>query len=367
MRTERNDRMRALPGIRTGLIIAAVVLAGCAESRISAPSGQRFDIAATGRANVTMNALVAGSGMSGVAALGGRMPAELGASGSLSGAVAAGASGIPALALRLLQSLPAAGGPLAVQVIRPAVLGHTYVYDPAAHRYVPDPERAGAPANGVRFILYAVDPGTHEPHAGQETGYADLTDGGAAGLGLGLHFRAVVSGRTFLDYAFTLAPTFTGGLLQVSGFLADDQNRLDFTIVAAGEAIGASRAVQVAFDLAIASQQFHATGSIDAAASGATGTARVEVAVAIGSDEIHLAGESSAAAVNAGISVNGRPFATITGDPHHPTVRGDGGQELTPAEIQVLGGLVGVVYGAIEMLERLLEPVAALLGISVSL
>ena len=82
---------------------------------------------------------------------------------------------------------------------------------------------------------------------------------------------------------------------------------------------------------------------------------------------IHFTGESNADAVNAGLSVNGRLFAAITGDPHHPTVRGDGGRELSPAEIQALGGLVGVVYGVIEMFEHLLEPVAGLLGISVSL
>lgn len=47
-----------------------------------------------------------------------------------------------------------------------------------------------------------------------------------------------------------------------------------------------------------------------------------------------------------------------------PTIRGDGGRELSAAEMQVLGELVGVVYGAIEMLEHLLEPVAVRLGVS---
>jgi hypothetical protein len=150
-----------------------------------------------------------------------------------------------------------------------------------------------------------------------------------------LRLRAVADGRTFLDYAFTLAPTFTGGLLSVSGFLADDRNRLDFTIAAAGEAIGASQAAHVTFELAIPAQRFHAVGSIEAVAGVDAGTARVEVAVAIGADVIHFAGAASTAGVNAGLSVNGSLFATITGDPRHPTVRGAGGRELSPAEIQV--------------------------------
>ncbi len=360
--------MRHEPKIQAGLILAAALLTGCAESRIVAPAGESFDVAAAGRVNATMNTLVFGSGMAGVAALSGRMPAELGASNSVSVAPVFDGSGIPALALRLLRSLPASGGPLAVQVIRPAVLGRTYVYDPAARRYVPAPSRLGAPANGVRFILYAVDPGSHEPRGDQETGYADLTDQGtASGFGVGLHFRAVASGKTFLDYGFTLAPTLTGGLLQLSGFLSDDLNRLDFTIGAAGQAIGASQTARVTFELAVPSQQFFATGSIDAASNGTVGTARVELAVTIGSDLISFTGESSASTVNARLSVNSRLFASITGDPQNPTVRGDGGRELSPAEVKVLGGLVGVVYGVIEMFEHLLEPVAVLLGISISL
>ena len=93
----------------------------------------------------------------------------------------------------------------------------------------------------------------------------------------------------------------------------------------------------------------------------------MELAVTIGSDLIGFTGESSASTVNARLSVNSRLFASITGDPQNPTVRGDGGRELSPAEVKVLGGLVGVVYGVIEMFEHLLEPVAVLLGISISL
>lgn len=359
--------MRTVSRTRTTLVVALGLLAGCAESRITAPQDDGFDLATAGQANATMNGLVTGSAMSGVAALGGRMPTELGPSGSAFPVPPSAGPGIPALALRLLGALPAGGGPLTVPVIRPAVLGHTYIYDPVARRYVADLSRAGAPANGVRFILYAVDSGSHEPIVSQETGYADLTDLIAGALGVGLRFRAVSGGRTFLDYAFTLTPTFTGGVLGVSGFLADEQHRLDFTIGAVGRAIGESRSARVTFDLALPSRQYHATGSIEASDKGSAETARVEVDVAIGADVIHLGGESSRAAVNARLSVNGRLFATITGDPLHPTVRGDGGRELSAVEVQVLAGLVGMVYGTIELFEHLLEPVAVLLGISISL
>lgn len=358
--------MRTKSGVRVLVVVAAAVLAGCG-SRVTAPSDRTFDVTAAGRANATVSSLVSGSGMSGVAALSGRMPAELGPASVFAGAPMPGVTGVPALALRLLRSLPGTSGPLAVQVIRPSVLGHTYVYDPGSHRYVPDLARAGAPANGVRFILYAVDPGSHEPSVGHETGYADLEDDHPAGLGVGLHFVAIASGKTFLDYHFTLDPTFTGGSLRASGFLADDQNRLDFMIGAAGQIIGPSQTAQVTFDLAIASQQFHAAGAITSTGFGTEAAAQVDVQVAIGSDVLHLTGQSVNSTVDVRLSVNGRLFATISGDAQHPVVRGDGGRELTPAEIQTLGGLVGVIYGAIDMFEHLLEPIAVLLGISILL
>lgn len=367
MRTERKNPMRTTSGIRAAVFAAASLLAGCADSPITAPPGESFDVDGAGRANTTVNGLVSGLAMSSVAAIGSRMPTELGAATAISGLPETAAPGIANLALRLLRSLPAAGGPLTVQVIRPAVLGRTYIYSPAERRYVPDATRTGAPANGVRFILYALDPGTHDPLVSLETGYADLTDQEPPGLAVGLRFRAVSSGRTFLDYALTLTPTFTGGILGVNGFLADETNRLDFTIGATGQAIGSSQAAQVTFELSVPSQEFEATGSINATGSGGVGSAHVDIEVAIGSDEIRLTGESSATVVNATLTVNGDLFAVITGNPHHPTVRGEGGRELTAAETLVLAGLVGVIYGTVELFEHLLEPVAVLLGISIAL
>ncbi len=359
--------MRSVRRFSTAVTLAIALLSGCAESRVTAPQDGSFDVAAAGAANASLNGLVSGPGISSVAALGAHLPADLGGP-SASPVLAAPGAGIAGLALRLLESLPAPGGPFAVQVIRPSALGRTYVYDPAVHHYVPEPTRAGAPANGVRFILYAVDSASHEPRVGQETGYADLTDdGAAAGLGVSLHFRAVSGGRTFLDYAFALTPAFNGATLRVAGFLADYQNRLDFTLGAAAQSSGGSASARVTFEFALPNRQFHATGTIAGESNGPAGALRIDVSVTIGADTIHLTGESSGDVVSAALFVNGRLFATITGNPHHPTVRGEGGRELSPEETQALGGMVGVVYGVLELFEHLLEPVAALLGVGLAL
>jgi hypothetical protein len=177
----------------------------------------------------------------------------------------------------------------------------------------------------------------------------------------------VAGGGTVLDYAFTLSPTPTGGSLRVSGFLADDRNRLDFALAAASQSGALEQSGRVTFDLALPAQRFHATGSVEAATNGSAGAVRIDVSVAIGADLIHFSGASNGDVVSVAISANGRLLATITGDPHHPIVRGSDGRELSPAETLALGGLVSVVYRAIEMVEHLLEPVALLLGLGGSL
>jgi hypothetical protein len=80
-------------------------------------------------------------------------------------------------------------GPL----ISDAHRGKTFVYDGAQHRWVIDPARTGAPANGVRFITY--EPRGAEPDATRPIGHADLIDLGDASAGLALRL-VVVEGLT---------------------------------------------------------------------------------------------------------------------------------------------------------------------------
>ena len=63
----------------------------------------------------------------------------------------------------------------ALILIPPEFRGRTYVYDPGTGQYYHEPGRGGAPANGVRFILYDVNTDTHDIGA-TEIGYVDLMD-----------------------------------------------------------------------------------------------------------------------------------------------------------------------------------------------
>jgi hypothetical protein len=69
----------------------------------------------------------------------------------------------------------------AAALFPPALVGKTFEWDFTAQQY-DTTARAGAPSNGVRFILYAIDPLTGDPAApapGTEVGYIDLKDEGS--------------------------------------------------------------------------------------------------------------------------------------------------------------------------------------------
>src|SRR3712207_1381042 len=99
--------------------------------------------------------------------------------------------GIRAAAVRSAQRLAATLRPVArpamsasssthpnqsLMAVPPEVAGKTFEYDPVTGSYAAG-VRTGAPSNGVRFILYAVDPVSYMPvEPLTETGYVDLTD-----------------------------------------------------------------------------------------------------------------------------------------------------------------------------------------------
>ena len=65
---------------------------------------------------------------------------------------------------------------VALAVLPAEVLGKTFEYNSGTAQYEAT-ERAGAPANGVRFILYAINPVTQVPvEPLTEAGYADVLD-----------------------------------------------------------------------------------------------------------------------------------------------------------------------------------------------
>ena len=361
--------------IRAALVLTTMAIAACSSDSSTGPIGDgldaprlKADVAATEQA-MRPEVLSSFNALSGRFDLGATATAAVAGSRDIVGTGGnvslLRSQDLAVSSARRLLTASAFDAQLSAPALRPAALGTTYVYDPALHRYVAAPGRAGAPANGVRFILYAINPITHEPVVSVEVGHADLTDEGIARpSGIGLRLVVVSEGTTYLDYRVDLNGSENAGQLAVSGFLTDGETRLQFNIVARGASGPGGSAMNVAFEIAVPTRAFHVAGTVEGVQSPSGGLGRINLVVRSGEAKIALSITGDDHTVNATIFVNDRIFATITGDNESPIVRGAGGRELTPDEREALQGIMRLVGGVFELFGNLLKPVEAILALS---
>src|SRR3989449_206645 len=152
-------------------------------------------------------------------------------------------SRLAATALRA--ALVPSSGAIAASIFPPAVvLGTTYTWNATTFQYeANDPAVVpGAPSNGVRFILYALDLGG-QPIATQPIGYADLMDE-SSGNAQTLHILVVGTTTdpavTYLDYTVSAIVGATSASGAVVGFISDGTQRLDFNVAIAQTAANAT-------------------------------------------------------------------------------------------------------------------------------
>ncbi len=278
-------------------------------------------------------------------------------------AILKGASGSPdekrdallaaARAFRATMTPVIAGAP----IFPSSVLGTTYVYDAPTGRYAPAPGRPGAPGNGVRFVLYAVNPVTQQPIPSSEIGYADLIDLGAA-TGSGVKLRLVVSSQvTYLDYTVEMSGNDASGRLVVDGYLSDGDTRVEFDIDVRGTGGLVQNELSVDFELVVPSREFSVTAHVDARDALGHGSGDIELSVRSGGDVVQYEVSGTSTTVDARVYVNGHLFATITGDARAPAVSGANGRQLTPEETEALVYLIHLADAALGAIGTLLAPV----------
>jgi hypothetical protein len=356
------------------LALAAVA---CVGERATGPNhADGFDAARAGADARAMQNVLGAAALESFAVLSERFDLTSAPSAAVAASrdvLAAGDASSPLEAKRLAVAVAgrvlngARGATPAARAIRPESLGKTFVYDPALRRYVVAPDRAGAPADGVRFILYAVNPVTRQPIVDREIGYADLHDEGAArASGIALRLVVVSEETTFLDYAVTVDGGSGSGALSIVGFLTDGVTRLNFRIDAHGAASAGSATLDVAFEFAIPERGFAASAHVQGATTEAGHVEHVDLVVHSGAATIAFDVVSDGQTVNATILVNGQLFATVTGDASHPDVRGAGGRPLTPDEVDALTQFMHIAGGVFELFGNLLKPVDAVLRMASS-
>jgi hypothetical protein len=271
----------------------------------------------------------------------------------------------------LLPSLSLAGtqGP----IIPDAITGTTYEWNVDSAGYVAT-ARAGAPANGIRFIVYGIDPLTGDPLVPLvETGHVDLLDESTATSGrLHILVQGVGGTPTFLDYTATGTPSATGGTISAAGFVSNGQagsalRRLDvdvtltlsqtFSVFTAG--------LVAALDVNQPDVSIDISWDYELGQTGRTEDVRFsfqrpgEVIIIEGVYTNSQAGST----YDFEVRVNGGLFATITGSGGGVQILDENGDPLTQAELACLQALFAGWQEVVDLALEILAPALALFGL----
>ncbi len=230
------QRLRAL------VPMAALVLAACSDS-IGPEQVVPLDVVtANQQAQSMTQSLEANPGLPSLELLETTTPFLAGSSaGLLFSATAPFSPGADGQGLvERMQRMQAAAGPYLGSaepaVILPAdLLGVTMVYNPDTGEYEPS-SLEGAPENGVRFILYAIDPVFEQPLVNNEVGHADFIDESTPSedaLRILVVIVDIDPDNPVIDYRASASVEVLGGVTVVfgaAGYVNDGSRRLDFDL-----------------------------------------------------------------------------------------------------------------------------------------
>jgi hypothetical protein len=270
--------------------------------------------------------------------------------------VTGGKSGATAYAAALARSYAAPNRPsLAVSGIPAELLGVTFVYDTAQDHYAPS-DLTGAPSNGVRFLLYAVNPVTGFPiEPLVEVGYVDLTTSETTTTAWA---RVVVvsGGITYLDYTAQATGTTSTVTVGVSGYVTNGDDRVNFDLDT--RLINATSGIQIVLDYVLTVPtrggfRIDVESTITGAFSGSP-SATLDLTARGPHGTVNIAGDATSEAGSYEVRVNGDLFATIDVTAGaDPVFTGADGQPLSGAELEALRDVFELFDGGLDFFESL--------------
>jgi hypothetical protein len=215
--------------------------------------------------------------------------------------------------------------------------GRTYEYHPM-EGYYHNPERTGAPENGIRFILYEVNPITGEPGS-TEIGHVDVLDESTDDAAV-VRLRVMSNEVEYINYTIT-ATVGVGSLgVEIAGYVSDGTNRVDFTLDHTIDATFGSARAEIDYLIEVVDRDFSMTANmvIEFDAGTESGSITILATWQQGSNSISVTGSVDMASDGGTLEVhvNGDLFATITMTGESITVVGADGGALSAEHIQAL-------------------------------
>jgi len=253
-------------------------------------------------------------------------------------------------------------------IIPDSLYGSVFTWDSAAGHYVRTP--TGGPANGVRFILYAVNPITHAvAYPLNPVGYVDLLDESTvSSLKLHIQVKGNEGTPTYLDYLVTVTPGAGQVSATVSGFIsnggAGEANKtLTFDISATLTLSSADVNASFALNNPAVTIQLHLTS--ERTIEGQE-TVTIDFTITHPGESIRLQGTFVKTGgvldtLNAEIRVNGQVFATVAGNALGVTFYDKDGNVIEDSEqqhavLRVLRHLLEMAEHVFDFIEDLFEP-----------
>jgi hypothetical protein len=244
-----------------------------------------------------------------------------------------------------------------IAAIPAEVAGRTFVYDPSTGGYVSS-DLTGAPANGVRFIIYAVNPVTYAPAEPlTQVGYVDLIDL-SAGSTQAAQVLVVSGGVTYVNYTVTVSEGSTSGRVTAIGYVTDGTTQANINVSStltytAGLTLTYGLDIpqrDVSIDLTVSVSDVSQPGSpinVNLTMRGPNGT-------------VTMSGQFTETSGTLNIRVNGHAFATITTNGTTTTITKVDGTPLSDDEFLALQRVFEVQAGAFTSFDQMLAPVGSI-------
>ena len=251
--------------------------------------------------------------------------------------------------------------PAGMAILPAHVHGATFLWEPRRGHYAASRD-AGAPAHGVRFVLYAVDPGTGRPAEPlRPVGHVDVTDS-VTPAESAVRLRVVSEQTTWLDYAVSSDRSAEGAVVTMHGFVTDGADRVAFDVEATLGIEEGEDASRIDYRIAVPSRDLAVQWTV--ALGGLQSVAQpMSLDLALGSADgsVLLGGTVSGDAGTLHVLANNVPVSTVSLSRNGIALARPDGTELDSSEARALRHVLSSVEDASRFSDLLLAPVASVL------
>jgi hypothetical protein len=241
------------------------------------------------------------------------------------------------------------------------VLGATFTWEPDRGRYVTGQE-PGAPADGARFVLYAIDTATGRPAAPlRPVGHVDLTDAGTREGGA-VRLRIVSGATTWLDYVVSADRTTDSAAIGMRGFVTNGADRISFDIRAEHALDDSTGGGRMDYRIGVPSRDLALQWTVALGSPGsAAGPMTLDLALSSADGSVLVTGKVTGGAGTLHALANNVPVATVSVSGEGVALQRPDGTELDSAEARAVSRVLASVESASRLSGQLLAPVASVM------